>query len=93
MERFRVPQEVPENERRLIQMRVCTVFKHWLEMHYDLGVVMEMILDFVDNEMTQKELEGIVGRLKKAISHKKTTASQRYHHTEKPPEPIVSDYN
>ena len=90
MERYRVPLEVPEYERKLIQMRVCTVFKHWLEMHYELGEVMEMILDFVDNEMTQKELEGIVGRLKKAISHKKSAESKKYIYTEKPADPIVN---
>ncbi len=52
-------------------MRVCTVLKHWMEIqYYDLGEVMTTIVNFIENEMTQKELEGIVSRLKKAITAK-----------------------
>jgi hypothetical protein len=71
MERFKVPSDVPDSERKLIQMRVCTVLKHWIDMqYYDLGDVMATIVNFIETEMTQKELEGIVGRLKKSITAK-----------------------
>lgn len=56
--RFRVPDTVPPQTKTLIQMRVCTVLKHWLEPHIDeLGDVLDTITNFIETEMTGKELQ------------------------------------
>lgn len=56
--RFRVPDSVPQQTKTLIQMRVCTVLKHWIEPHIDeLGDVIDTITNFIETEMTSKELQ------------------------------------
>lgn len=58
--RFRVPDTVPPQKKTLIQMRVCTVLKHWIEPNIDdLGDVLDAISNFIETEMTSKELQVI----------------------------------
>lgn len=71
-------------------MRVCTVLKHWIEMNReDVTRNLDKITHFVETEMKQPELKGLVDRLKALMSSAKT--DQTYHFLESPPEPLVSE--
>lgn len=91
IERFRVPAEVPEDKKILIQMRICTVLKYWVELYFgDLGNVLDTMVTFIEEEMVKvKELDGILERVKKAISTRKTTDGRKYHFLINPPNSIL----
>lgn len=70
VDRFHVPQSIPQTDKVVIQMRICTLIKHWVEMYFgDLGDILDSIIEFIDNELSHESgLAGLVDRLKKTIS-------------------------
>jgi hypothetical protein len=81
IERFAVPEKIPRDKKLLIQMRVVTVLKHWIEGQVgvmyavliaskheaELVNIKQQLIEFLDG-MSKPELGNIVQKVRKLMS-------------------------
>ena len=90
MQRYNVPPTVPDQTKRVVQMRVCVVMKRWVATFNDEAEteLLEKINQWIDAESAdgQKVMSGI----KSAIAKKTAAGSgQQYYFKTNPPIPRI----
>eukprot|EP01102_Stenamoeba_stenopodia_P015686 TRINITY_DN5370_c0_g3_i2.p1 TRINITY_DN5370_c0_g3~~TRINITY_DN5370_c0_g3_i2.p1 ORF type:complete len:662 (-),score=102.47 TRINITY_DN5370_c0_g3_i2:1464-3314(-) len=97
---FDIPPTFSSSLRMLIQMRVCTALKHWVDIEYDdlTTSMINKICSFIESisitcsdSPEDKKIRGVIDRLKRSISgisHKRKEA-RNYKFLEKAPNSII----
>lgn len=74
IERYHVPSHVPDNKKRIVQLRVCLFMKYWIEKApYDIGPIMPRMEAFFDQEMAKGGYSEMIPGVKKALLQLVTT--------------------
>merc|ERR1712137_316762 len=86
-QRYHVPDSIPEQKKRVVQMRVCVVMKRWVSTFSDEEEI--KLLDKISSWIQQESTDGqkILGGIKSAITKKKAGADQQFYFKTKPPNP------
>eukprot|EP01113_Clastostelium_recurvatum_P051273 TRINITY_DN991_c0_g1_i9.p1 TRINITY_DN991_c0_g1~~TRINITY_DN991_c0_g1_i9.p1 ORF type:complete len:1470 (+),score=411.21 TRINITY_DN991_c0_g1_i9:4947-9356(+) len=79
LERYNMPESLPEKTKQAVQARVCVVLKYWIENQFadfDSALV-EVLTKFIRNRLPNDKLDTIANVLEKLIETKKEEATIR----------------